>query len=164
MKHGTCIHFSGILSPKKEGRFCRAGVNYDNTFDAKKPGMFLRMPCIEFYCGPEHGQGTYVKPGEKCIHKPVDRHAETVIPCPHRQEPTEEQVQANREESEKHLKQMVAGLHVASEWRIKPKPPQDRREVVECPICKGKLHLFQSSYNGHVHGKCETKDCLSWME
>lgn len=30
--------------------------------------------------------------------------------------------------------------------------------------CGGKLHLSQSSYNGHVHGKCETPDCVSWME
>ena len=163
MKHGTCIHYTG-LSFSKEARLCRAGVNYDETFNAKKPGMFLRMPCVEFMCRPEHGQGTYVKPGEKCIHVPTDHRGETVIPCPHRQEPTEEQVQADRADDEKCLKQMTAGLHVASEWRIKPKPLLDRQEVVECPICKGKLHLSQSAYNGHVWGKCETQDCLSWME
>jgi hypothetical protein len=28
----------------------------------------------------------------------------------------------------------------------------------------GWLHLSQSAYNGHVHGKCETDDCVSWME
>jgi hypothetical protein len=49
-------------------------------------------------------------------------------------------------------------------WRVKPKPASDRREVIECPKCHGKLHLHQSSYNGHVRGHCETKDCVSWME
>lgn len=62
------------------------------------------------------------------------------------------------------VNRLIAGLKVASAWRVKPKPLKDRREVVKCPVCKGKLHLSQSSYNGHVHGKCETKGCLSWME
>ena len=59
---------------------------------------------------------------------------------------------------------ILEGLRIASEWRVKPKPKSDRREVVECPICKGKLLLSQSAYNGHVWGKCETAGCLTWME
>ncbi len=35
--------------------------------------------------------------------------------------------------------------------------------IVECPKCKGKLHYNVASLNGHVWGKCETKDCLAWM-
>lgn len=37
-------------------------------------------------------------------------------------------------------------------------------EVVECPACNGRLHLSIAAYNGHVHGKCETPGCVSWME
>ena len=62
------------------------------------------------------------------------------------------------------IKNILAAMNVASEWRVKPKPTSDRRDVLECPICKGKLHVSQSSYNGHVHGKCETDGCVSWME
>ena len=36
--------------------------------------------------------------------------------------------------------------------------------VVECPCCGGRLHVSHAGYNGHVHGQCETEDCLSWME
>lgn len=36
--------------------------------------------------------------------------------------------------------------------------------VVECPVCQGKLHMSHAAYNGHVHGKCETENCMSWME
>lgn len=163
MRRGTCIHYTGLRF-EKEGRFCRAGVNYDITFDAKTPGMFCRMPCVEFIERPKHGQGTYVRPGEESILEPVDRRGHQVIPCSHRKEPTDEQVEESCRESEKLLQKMVSGLNIAADWRIEPKPLEDRREIVECPACKGKLHLFQSSYNGHVHGKCETKDCLSWME
>lgn len=36
--------------------------------------------------------------------------------------------------------------------------------VIECPCCGGKLHVSHAAYNGHVHGQCETDECLSWME
>jgi hypothetical protein len=36
---------------------------------------------------------------------------------------------------------------------------------VPCPVCKtGTLHYSVASYNGHMHGKCSTKDCVSWMQ
>lgn len=40
----------------------------------------------------------------------------------------------------------------------------DWRGIEVCPICQGRLHMTHAKYNGHVHGKCETKDCVSWME
>ena len=58
----------------------------------------------------------------------------------------------------------IKALKVAWDWKVKPKPEQDRHDVIECPICKGKLHLSQSSYNGHCHGQCETEGCVQWME
>lgn len=41
---------------------------------------------------------------------------------------------------------------------------KDWNGVEECPVCKGRLHLSHSAFNGHVWGKCETEDCLAWME
>lgn len=34
---------------------------------------------------------------------------------------------------------------------------------IECPLCKGRLAFAINSYN-HIHAKCETEKCLSWME
>jgi hypothetical protein len=49
-------------------------------------------------------------------------------------------------------------------WR-KAHQNENYGEVVPCPICGGKLHLtIAGAYNGHVHGHCETKECVSWME
>ncbi len=62
------------------------------------------------------------------------------------------------------MQNILAAIKVAGAWKVKPKPANDRHEVVECPICKGRLHLSQSAYNGHCHGKCETDNCVSWME
>ena len=36
--------------------------------------------------------------------------------------------------------------------------------IIECPACKGKLHLTIAAYNGHAHGRCETPDCVNWIE
>lgn len=148
--HGSCIHFNGT-----QNKLCERGVAYEQF----RPGL----PCIQFLHKSARG-GTYLKPGEvPATTKPFPG-AQPKERCPFYEEPTDAQVQADREESEACLKKTFAAIAVASKWRVKPKPASDRREVVECPVCKGRLHLSQSSYNGHVHGKCETENCVSWME
>lgn len=36
--------------------------------------------------------------------------------------------------------------------------------TVECPACKGRLVWARDRSNGHLHGQCETGDCLRWMQ
>lgn len=62
------------------------------------------------------------------------------------------------------MKRMAIVIPAVNKWRVQPKPSANRQEVIECPACKGRLHLSQSAYNGHVHCKCETEHCVSWME
>jgi hypothetical protein len=150
MNHGSCIHFNGALN-----ELCKRGVRYEQF----RPGL----PCIQFIHKSARG-GTYLKAGEAPTETKPFPGAQPKERCPFYAEPTTEQVQADREELDASLAKTVAGIKVASAWRVKPKPAQDRREVVECPVCKGRLHLSQSAYNGHVHGKCETERCVSWME
>jgi hypothetical protein len=36
---------------------------------------------------------------------------------------------------------------------------------LKCPGCEsGTLQYSVASYNGHMHGRCSTKGCASWME
>ena len=36
---------------------------------------------------------------------------------------------------------------------------------IPCPSCEGgTLRYSVASYNGHMHGRCSTKGCVSWME
>jgi hypothetical protein len=36
---------------------------------------------------------------------------------------------------------------------------------ITCPKCGGTLRFSVAiNYNNHVHGRCETSDCLTWME
>lgn len=148
MSTGSCIHFNG-----SQHDLCERGIAYAQF----RPGI----PCIKFVEKSANG-GTYLKPGEKAAERRPWKYDGK--PCPFYQAPTDEQVQADREESERVMARFKVALKVASEWRVKPKPAQSRHEVVECPVCKGRLHLSQSSYNGHVHGKCETDKCVHWME
>jgi hypothetical protein len=46
----------------------------------------------------------------------------------------------------------------------KKKPKKPIVDTIKCPKCNGILHFSKSSYNGHIWGKCETEDCLSWMQ
>ncbi len=149
MNHGTCKHFNGI-----QNKMCRRGVSYQVNFP-KQP-----IPCIRLLHKSARG-GTYLRPGElpaETIEMPSAK------PCSFYEDPTSEEVQSDRENMERHLRNTDLALVFASAWRVKPKPITDRHEVVDCPVCNGRLHLFQSSYNGHVHGKCETEACVSWME
>lgn len=71
--------------------------------------------------------------------------------------------EARKETSiERALKMMEALNPLLAEWR--DRPPIGKAEIVECPICQGRLYLSQASSNGHVHGKCETRGCVHFME
>ncbi len=82
--------------------------------------------------------------------------------CPRWIRRTREQGEARADAMQKAIERLtLVGPFVAA-WR--KKPPKGKSEIVECPACKGRLHLSQSSYNGHVSGKCETDNCVSWVE
>ena len=38
--------------------------------------------------------------------------------------------------------------------------------MIDCPVCEGveTLQYSRAGYNGHVHARCTTEDCVSWME
>lgn len=75
---------------------------------------------------------------------------------------TREMGEARADELEVFLKhQEATGLLIMS-WR--DSLGCDKQEAVECPVCKGRLHLSQSGHNGHVHATCETENCVSWVE
>lgn len=152
MGKGTCKHFNGL-----QNMTCNAGVGYEVMW----PGG--PKPCIQYIQKSARG-GTYLRPGESPATIEPFPGAAKATPCKLYQEPTTEKEEADREEDEKFLQKTIAALGIANAWRVKPKPQVDRREVVKCPVCSGSLHLYQSAYNGHVHGTCDTTHCVSWVE
>ncbi len=82
--------------------------------------------------------------------------------CPHWVRRTRERGEERADRVEASFNRMRIVGPVVAAWR--KKPPRGKTEIIECPICKGRLHLSQAASNGHVHGKCETEGCVSWME
>lgn len=35
--------------------------------------------------------------------------------------------------------------------------------TITCPLCRGQVS-YTRAYNGHVHAKCSSDDCVYWME
>lgn len=148
--HGRCKHFNGI-----QNKACAQGVRYEQFW----PGM----PCIQWIEESARGD-TYLGPGEEPVaRKPVPK-AQPTDRCRFYAEPTDEEVQRYRQELEASMDGAEKAMEFAANWRVTPKPDHDRHEVVICPCCNCRLNLSQSAYNGHVHGRCETDGCVSWME
>jgi len=82
--------------------------------------------------------------------------------CQHWIRHTREQGEKRADSVARSLRMMTVVMPIVDKWRLKE--PIGKAEVIECPECKGRLHLSQSLHNGHVHGKCETENCVAWME
>lgn len=134
MRPDTCIHFNGILN-----ECCDQKVNYSELSGGERFGMWMKIPCL-----------------------PSKTPAAQPVTCPKHQLPSAEEIAAHRahqaEQVAKHLKVMP----VVNAWRKQGK--QGKQAVITCPACGGKLQLYQSARNGHVHGSCETDGCVQWVE
>ena len=148
MSKHHCKHFTGHTTLDKKG-CCAAGVCYDDvTPDPDEPGNGLRRPCID-------------RPfSQSESHLDQFRRRGT---CDKFQLPTEEELKQEEREADESLNRIRLGLQAVAMVRKQHKG-ENWQGVIECPCCKGKLHVRHAGCNGHVHAKCETEDCISWME
>lgn len=86
--------------------------------------------------------------------------------CPHWIRRTREMGEKRADAMEKSMALFEKVMPVVAKWRTWTSTNRvSKFEVIDCPTgCGGKLHLSQSSYNGHVHGKCSTPNCVAWVE
>lgn len=122
---------------------CEAGVRYGDIAGDSDFGIHKRLPCFLTEDG-----------------KP--KHAEA-CQCEKLRPPTKEEIAARNRWRKTRMDKLRAVMGGISEWR-KANKGKSVSEVVECPACKGRLHLVISKINGHVRGQCETTDCVQWME
>jgi hypothetical protein len=138
---GHCNHYRGIWGPgMKDIATCDAGVNYKELAGTSEPGWVRKLPCTR-----PIGNAT----------------ADEQVACNKREMPTKEQIEAYDAWCDDHFKVVVTAMkrchdHAGGKRGI--------RGEVECPACKGRLHYSVASVNGHLWGKCETPECLSWMQ
>ena len=142
---GRCVYYNGLSGPGMKddsSRRCDAGVVYLTVKDETRPrDNFQQWPCF--------------------------RSGEPITTCLKRHFPTPEEVAAEVAEHDARWERLKLGIGVASEnakLRGLKKGSGGVGEV-PCPVCKsGTLHYSVAGYNGHMHGHCTTKDCLSWMQ
>lgn len=137
MKPGQCKHFTGAFNHD----CCAAGVNYRTLSGGDDFGWLRRLPCT----GARGGSV-----------------AHQVVTCANHLSVTDEEIAQHKADTDAYMARIKLVLPVVKEWRAKQ--PQGKYEVIECPACNGRLHLSQAACNGHVHGKCETENCIHWME
>lgn len=132
-----CKHFNGI-----QNKECRAGVSYESFRDS--PGGQLHLPCFR---------------DEAVV---IDA---TCLKCEWK---TEEEIQARLDEIEGAKNRIGTARkaiveHLGGPWKIGVGGSQG---VIDCPCCKaaGALAFTRSGHNGHIHAKCRTDGCVSWME
>jgi hypothetical protein len=97
-----------------------------------------------------------------CFIKPSEKSGQR-LECEHFKAPTAEEIALHKqgmEERESLVKTVKAGI---TRWRFQHQGCS-HSEIVECPACKGHLHLSIAAHNGHVKGRCETGGCVSWTE
>ena len=116
---------------------CRAGVDI-KALVGDEPGWFGRLPCQWWEGGCPVACGKFEPIG-------IDS------------------VKADDEAMAISMAKTFAAMSVVPAIKKKHKG-KSWSGVVECPVCKGKLHVSHAAYNGHVHGHCETDGCVSWME
>jgi hypothetical protein len=140
---GWCIHYrspsQGLRKP--DLTTCEAGVEYKSVQPQTGP-TFRGQPCF------------LTDKGES---KP------DALPCPKLRRPTPEEIAAHEQWFDARMNVMATVMQGIKPWRDKHRG-RSHSEVVECPACKGRLHLSIAAYNGHIHGRCETAGCASWME
>lgn len=136
MSSTFCNHYRAMSSHDT----CGAGVPY-----LKFSGMpYDKRPCFR-------------KRGE-----------ETRCGCELVQFPTAEEIAAEDKEIAEQFAKMICARqaivnHLGGPWK---RGTDGSIGVIACPVCEQpeSLQFSRAGYNGHIHARCKTDGCVSWME
>lgn len=84
-------------------------------------------------------------------------HEQKAFMCERYAEPTDEELAARNAEIAASIKRIGIARKAILDAGAKPSG------TIKCPHCAGTLHWSKAS-NGHIHAKCSTAKCVSWME
>jgi hypothetical protein len=132
-----CIHFTGIMRDT-----CKAGVNYRELAGNPDIGFATRLPCISIMS---------------------EKHVEKVT-CAKQRPETKEEAEAREAEGDAAVARVLSVLPIIN--ALKRTVPKGRfhQDIVKCPICQGNLHVSLVASNHHARAKCETDNCVSFIE
>jgi hypothetical protein len=114
---------------------CDAGVNVRERVGGPDDGWLMRSPCF-----PEH--------------------AEKAFACKDFALPTKEELEAEKREQRASLERIARARAAILEAGAKPRSAGQ----LPCPVCERGTLSWSMASNGHVHARCTTAGCVSWME
>lgn len=117
---------------------CKAGIVYGDLYKNRLIEYMRHLPCFD--------DGTK----GKCS-------------CEKLRFPSEEEERAEKELLDAHMVKLSLGLVAVQPIRDEYRG-RDYSGTLDCPVCKGVLHVRHAGYNGHIWVKCESKDCIAWIE
>jgi len=144
---GWCIHYRSphVGFRKPELATCEAGVEYKSVQPQTGP-TFRGQPCF------------LTDKGESKT---------DALPCEKLRRPTPEEIAAHEKWTEDRFNNMATVMKAIAPWRAEHKKKRiGGAQTIDCPVCGGikTLSMTIAACNGHVHARCKTEGCVSWME
>jgi hypothetical protein len=142
-----CRHFAGVNFTDKTKR-CDAGV------------LMSDATVMQGYRYQYDGRGAIYSTSHSlpCF---KDDDPLGVCKCEHQSFPTPEEIREEKEETQKVIDRLITSRQAIVDIT------GGKRGVsgsIDCPICGKELHYSVASCNGHIHARCETDGCVSFME
>lgn len=135
-----------------------------NEFCKHYRGMHLKNKCeagVAFSDLPNYGTDLF---HDSCPCFGSDHSGE----CDRKEYPTAEEIAVREAELKARFAATVKARtaiieHLGGPWN---RGMDGSSGEIDCPVCNGKdtLLFSRSGYNGHMHARCKTEDCVSWME
>lgn len=173
--NGWCVNYQGFGNAKLEKvTHCKAGVEYASV-ETK----------VDFTYSYDEGH----KYNSSTAHPCFKREHHLTSGCASCRFPTPEEIKAHDEECMGDIRRMVqARTAIVADLERRHKEgdktvtlnPCSQSEydegdgptnyvsgsgLIDCPVCKtGKLGYSRAGYNGRIHARCSTDQCVAWME
>lgn len=135
MKADFCKHYDAHAALLGD-KVCRAGINMRILAGGERLGWVLRTPCM--------------------------KKNSSLVKCESFSDHTQEEIDDHDGWVSDAIERIKKSQPLIQQ--LKEDHPDGGSGVADCPCCSGKLHWGIAACNGHSHGRCETEDCLSWME
>lgn len=132
---GSCKHSVSMMD-----ELCFAGVDVREHVGGPSVGWTLRRPCDT----------------ENAVHFHVN-------PCELYEEATQDEIDIDADLIQENVAHLQVVLPAIKKIKVDYKG-QNTSGTIQCPVCKGQLHWVHHAINGHVYGRCDTRDCVHWME
>lgn len=130
-----CRFFNGSVHNKK----CKKNINYRSLVGGADFGWVARLPCSGY--------------------SPLRK--EPVAKCKFLDFYTQEELLQQEKEFQERFDFIIKAVGLIKSYA---KEKQVNGGLIHCPKCEKPLHFSISNLNGHIWAKCESKDCIQFME